>query len=77
LISYHPVYICAEYIDQVQKNLDALKVKLEGDIWGISNITGISNVVTICFGEEDKQVSLVAILIHSQVTRNGGMYPQI
>lgn len=77
MISYHPVYICAEYIDQVQKNLDALKVKLEEDIWGISNITGISNVVTISFGEEDKQVSLVAILIHSQVTRNGGMYPQI
>ena len=37
----------------------------------------VSCVVTIAFGEENNQVSLVAIIIHSQVTRNGGMFPQI
>jgi len=37
----------------------------------------VSCAVTIAFGEEDNQVSLVAIIIHSQVTRNGGMFPQI
>jgi len=35
----------------------------------------VSCAVTIAFGEEDNQ--LVAIIIHSQVTRNGGMFPQI